>query len=138
MTSPQAHAYCEAVPPSLEEDKTGEVPGKREDCYSMSVKCIGCSTNSMFSACTNLALCVGCSTVLCPATGEKARPTEGCSCRGNSTQAPGPMGRYSNTHALDDQTRQHRKRRLGQWVTLGRRVCDIPQLPAHRRIFTWV
>lgn len=76
--------------------KTNRRAGKRDDCYSVIVKCPGCSANSTLSACINLALRVGCSMVLCPATR--------CSCRGNSTQAPGPMGRYSNTHALDDKT----------------------------------
>lgn len=91
--------------------KTNRSAGKRDDCYSVIVKYLGCSANSTLLACINLALPVGLSTVLCSAAG--------CSCRGNSTQAPGPMGRYS-TYTLW-MTRQQRKRRLSQQVTLGRR-----------------
>ncbi|XP_065783111.1 small ribosomal subunit protein eS27-like [Muntiacus reevesi] len=49
----------------------------------MDVKCLGCyKITIVFShAQTVVALCVGCSTVLCQAAGGKTRLTEGCSFR---------------------------------------------------------
>ncbi|XP_032108594.1 40S ribosomal protein S27-like [Sapajus apella] len=47
--------------------------------YFMDVKCPGCYKITMaFSHAQILVLCVGCSTVLCQATGGKSRLTEGC------------------------------------------------------------
>ncbi|XP_036180493.1 40S ribosomal protein S27-like [Myotis myotis] len=50
--------------------------------YFTDVKCPGsCKTTAVFSHAQTVVLCVGCSTVLCQPTGEKARLTEGCSFR---------------------------------------------------------
>ncbi|KAB0366412.1 small ribosomal subunit protein eS27-like [Muntiacus reevesi] len=50
--------------------------------YLMDVKCPGCyKITTVFSHAQTVVLCVGCSTVLCHPTGEKARLTEGWSFR---------------------------------------------------------
>ncbi|XP_036158865.1 40S ribosomal protein S27-like [Myotis myotis] len=71
--------------PSLEEGKKKH--NKKRLVQSpnssfMDVKCAGCyKITTVFSHAPTAVLCVGCSTVLCPPTGGKARLTEGCSFR---------------------------------------------------------
>ncbi|XP_040605485.1 40S ribosomal protein S27-like [Mesocricetus auratus] len=48
----------------------------------MDVKCLGCyKITVVFSHAQMIVLCVGCSTVLCQATGRNARLKKGCSFR---------------------------------------------------------
>uniref|UniRef100_A0A2K6AQQ6 40S ribosomal protein S27 n=1 Tax=Macaca nemestrina TaxID=9545 RepID=A0A2K6AQQ6_MACNE len=63
--------------PSPEEEKRKHKKKRlvqSPNSYFMDVKCPGCYKITMV-----FILCVGCSTVLCQATGGKARLTEGCS-----------------------------------------------------------
>nr|XP_045380191.1 40S ribosomal protein S27-like [Camelus bactrianus] len=47
--------------------------------YFRDMKCPGCyKITTVFSHAQTVALCIGCSTVLCQSTGGKARLTEGC------------------------------------------------------------
>ncbi|TEA38739.1 hypothetical protein DBR06_SOUSAS610092, partial [Sousa chinensis] len=57
--------------------------------YFMDVKCPGCyKITTVSGRAQTVALCVGCSTVLCQPTGGKARLTEGAPSDGSSAKSP--------------------------------------------------
>ncbi|XP_052600925.1 40S ribosomal protein S27-like [Peromyscus californicus insignis] len=73
------------LPPSPEKEKRKHKKKRlvqSPNSYFKDVKCPGCcKITTVFSHAQTVALCVGCSTVLCQPTGRKARRTEGCSFR---------------------------------------------------------
>ncbi|XP_051021741.1 40S ribosomal protein S27-like [Acomys russatus] len=55
---------------------------QRPSSYTMDGKCPGCyKITTAFSHAPMVVLCVGCTTVLCQPTGQRARLTGGCSSR---------------------------------------------------------
>lgn len=63
--------------PSPEEEAQGEAPGAEPSSYLTAVKRPGrCKVNTVLALHKRAAVCVGCPTVLCQATGGKARLTE--------------------------------------------------------------